>query len=306
MRRGSSLVRLVAWIALAIAIAFGRATPAFAGDRVDDLAKMLASSSEKTRLSAVMSLARLGDKRTLKPLVTALHDPAADVRAIAATALGHLHHKAALPALRGVATDDTDDSVRAKAREAAIAVAKANNLPDELPKPATPAALPVQARHTSGFGHSPHAVEDRPDLYVMVKSSSDDSPGKADKLTRKTHAEIVKQTLLDSFKSAPQVTMTASDAQRWGLDPREIDLSVVKMDVETSGGYVEIDAELRLAISDDKGKMLSFLSGGAKVQVPSGKFNAKFLPNLRREALEGAMRGMFDKLLAHLRQTSQT
>ncbi len=304
MRRGSSLVRLVTLIALAIAL--GRATPAFAGDQIDDLTKMLASSSEKTRLSAVMSLARLGDKRTLKPLVTALHDPAAGVRAIAATALGHLRHKAALPSLRSAATDDTDDSVRAKARVAAIEVAKSNNLPDELPQPAAPASAPVQARHTSGFGHSPHAVEDRPDLYVMVKSSSDDSPGKADKLTRKAHAEFIKQTLLDSFKSAPQVTMTASDAQRWGLDPRSIDVSVVKMDVETTNGYVEIDAELRLAISDENGKMLSFLSGGAKVQIPTGKFNAKYLPNLRREALEGAMRGMFDKLLAHLRQTSQT
>lgn len=304
MRRGSSLGRHVALIAVAIWLA--RSAPASAGDQIDELTKMLASSSEKTRLSAVMSLARLGDKRTLKPLVTALHDPAAGVRAIAASGLGHLHHKAALPALRSVATDDTDDSVRAKARAAAIEVAKANKLPDELPQPATPAEPPVQARRTSGFGHSPHAVADRPDLYVMIKSSSDDSPGRADKPTRKTHADIVKQTLLDSFKAAPQVTMTATDAQRWGLDPRTIDLSVVKMDVVTSGGYVEIDAELRLAISDDKGKMLSFLSGGAKVQVPSSKFNAKFLPNLRREALEGAMRGMFEKLLAHLRQTSQS
>ena len=140
----------------------------------------------------------------------------------------------------------------------------------------------------------------------MIKSSSDDSPGKADKPTRKQNAEVVKTVLLESFKTAPQVTMTAADAQRWGLDPRTIDLSVVKMDVETNGGYVEIAAELRLAISDDKGKMLSFLSGGAKVQIPSAKFKGQFLPNYRREALEGAMHGMFDKLLAHLRQQSQS
>ncbi|MEO7735172.1 MAG: hypothetical protein ABIY55_29730, partial [Kofleriaceae bacterium] len=119
--------------------------------------------------------------------------------------------------------------------------------------------------------------------------------------TRKQNAEVVKAALLDSFKTAPQVTMTASDAQRWGLDPRTIDLSVVKMDVETNGSYVEIAAELRLAISDDKGKMLSFLSGGAKVQVPADKYQAQYLPSLRKEALESAMQGMFAKLLAHLR-----
>ena len=69
---------------------------------------------------------------------------------------------------------------------------------------------------------------------------------------------------------------------------------------------MEIEAELRLAISDDKGKMLSFLSGGAKIQVPKRTFDAKYLPNLRKEALENAMRGMFDKLLKHLRDRSIT
>jgi len=287
-----------------VAVALAMFAAPVRADSVDDLAKQLSSSSEKTRVSATVSLARLGDKRSLKPLVTALHDPSAEVRTIAAVALGKLQHKAALPSLRSAATDDTDDNVRKKAREAAIAVAKANGLDAELP-----GAEPVptkQARHTKGFGHQPHAVADAPDLYVMVKSSSDDSPGKADKPTRKQNAEVVKEALLESFKTAPQVTMTASDAQRWGLDPRTIDLSVVKMDVETNGGYVEIAAELRLAISDDKGKMLSFLSGGAKVQIPAAKFKGQFLPNYRREALEGAMHGMFDKLLAHLRQQTQS
>lgn len=293
---------LVGVVAVALALF---AAPARA-DSVDDLAKQLSSSNERTRVSATVSLARLGDKRSLRPLVTALHDPSAEVRAIAAVALGKLKHKAALPSLRTAALDDTDDTVRKKAREAALAVAKANDLDPELPG-AAPAATPAkQARHTKGFGHSPHAVADAPDLYVMIKSSSDDSPGKADKPTRKQNAEVVKEALLESFKTAPQVTMAAADAQRWGLDPRTIDLSVVKMEVQTNGGYVEIAAELRLAISDDKGKMLSFLSGGAKVQIPSAKFKGQYLPSYRREALEGAMHGMFDKLLAHLRQQSQS
>ena len=299
----SVLVKLVGAVALVVAL--GHAAPAFA-DSVDDLSKQLTSSNEKARLAATVSLARLGDKRALKPLVIALHDPSADVRAVAASALGKLKHKAALPALKSAATDDTDPNVRKKAADAAVAVAIANGIEAEMPAQAVDPKLHKQARHTSGFGRSPHAVSDAPDLYVMIKSSSDDSPGKADKPTRKQNATVVKQALMDSFKVAPQVTMTAADAQRWGLDPRQVDLSVVKMAVETNGGYVEIDAELRLAISDETGKMLSFLSGGAKVQIPSAKFKAQYLGNYRREALEGAMRGMFDKLLTHLRQQSQS
>ncbi|HEX4451972.1 MAG TPA: HEAT repeat domain-containing protein [Kofleriaceae bacterium] len=301
-----AIQRTLALIALAFALVL-HAAPALADD-VDDLAKTMSSSSEKARISAVASLARLEDKRALKPLVTALRDPSVKVRTIACVGLGKLKHKASFAALKNTASDDTDDTVRDKARDAMIAVAKANDMMDSLPADAQPAPVATmsKAKHTKGFGHNAHAVEARPDLYVLVKSSSDDSPGKADKFTRKSNGDIIKQALLDSFKSAPQVTLAATDAQRWGLDPREIDLSVTHLDVSDADGIVEIDAELRLAISDESGKMLSFVSGGAKVQVPSAKFNARFLPQFRKQALEGAMQGLFDKLLDHLRQTTQS
>ncbi len=301
-----AIQRTLALVALAFALVL-HAAPAFADD-VDDLAKTMSNSSEKARISAVASLARLEDKRALKPLVAALRDPSVKVRAIACVGLGKLKHKASFAALKNTASDDTDDTVRDKARDAMIAVAKANDMMDSLPPDAQPAPVATmsKAKHTKGFGHNAHAVEARPDLYVLVKSSSDDSPGKADKFTRKSNGDIVKQALLDSFKTAPQVTLTAADAQRWGLDPREIDLSVTHLDVSDADGMVEIDAELRLAISDESGKMLSFVSGGAKVQVPSGKFNARYLPQFRKQALEGAMQGLFDKLLDHLRQTTQS
>ena len=81
---------------------------------------------------------------------------------------------------------------------------------------------------------------------------------------------------------------------------------MIKLEVEPSGGYIECNAELRLAISDESGKMLSFVSGGAKVSVPRAKFDPRSITSLRREALEGALRGLFDKLLEHLRDTSQS
>ncbi len=304
MRGGHRLVTIVLCAVIGM-------SPAWADSgRVAELTKSLSSSSEKTRIAAVAALGRLEDRAALKPLVNALHDPNAQVRAIAAAALGKLGHKAALPALKTAADEDPDAKVQKHAREAAIAVAKNNRLPDPWPKAARVASeKPTRSSRsggTAGFGRQAHAVENHPDLYVKINSSADDSPGKADKPTRKMHGEILKETLQKSFGSTPMVTMTAADAERWGLDPRHIDLSVTKLDVAQSGVYIEIEAQLRLAISDDNGKMLSFLSGGAKVQVPKKTFNAKYLPNLRREAIENAMRGMFDKLLAHLRDKSQS
>jgi hypothetical protein len=299
--RGNLIAKLVAVALLALTV------PAHA-DRVSDLTAMLSSSSEKTRISAVLSLARLGDKSTLKPLVTALHDPSSQVRAIAATALGKLGHKAALPALKTASTDDVDETVRQKAGEAAAAVMKANHITDDAQSPAQKDAS-AQARtttKTTGFGRSPHAVTDRPDLYVTVKGANDDSPGSTDKATRKLNADLLKASLMTSLAKAPQVTMAPDEAGRWGLDVRSVDVSVVKLELSQDGSYMVMSAELRLAISDDKGKMLSFLSGGAKVQIPRSKYNAKNLPNMRKDALEGAMQGMFDKLLLHLRQITTT
>jgi hypothetical protein len=288
----------IAWmIAVALAAAtVGAPRPAHAQDRVAELATTLSSSSEKARLAAVVSLGNLGDRRAMKPLVTALADPSAQIRVVAAAALGKLGHQGALPALKGAAADDTDEKVRKSARDAAIAVAKANGLPSPWP-----AVAPARAPGRPGFGKQPRALDPGPDVYVLVNSAADDSPGKADKASRKENADIVRQTLMASCNSNPVVTTVAADAKRLGLDPRHIDLAVVKMDVVTVGSIVEIDAQLRLAISDSKGKMLSFLSGGAKLQVPKHKYDARYLPRMRREALENAMRGMFEKLVAHLR-----
>jgi len=292
-------------VALTVAV---RIAPAHAESRVVVLTRMLASPSDKTRLSAVLALAKLGDPAAQKPLITALGDHSVRVRAVAATALGRLGCEPALPALRVLSTDDPDDDVRKAASTAAMKIAKAPHGTDErAAKPEADAQARRAAPNKShGAGHPVHPTEPHPDLYLLVNSSADDSPGTADKPARQRNADTVKRVLLERFKTDASVTSVADDARQWGLEARHIDVSVTKLDVDKSAGNVEVGAELRLAISDDSGKMLSFLSGGAKVQVPSQKFDPKYLPALRKEALENAMRGMFDKLLAHLREHAPT
>ena len=290
---------------LVLAVTLGVAQPAHA-DRVGDLAKVLSTSSnDKTRLAAVVALAKLEDKKAMKPLVGALSDPNPQIRAIAATGLGKLGHKAALPQLKNTATDDLDSTVRDKARDAAIAIAKTNELPDPWPgAAATAPAKPKKGR--AGFGNEPRAIEEQADTFVAINTSADESPGKADKKTRQQHAEICRNFLMNQFRANPMLSTVAEDATKKNLTARHLDLSVVKLDLVTSGTYIEVEAQLRLAISDGSGRMLSFVSGGAKVQVLKSKFNPKYVANMRRDALEGAMRGLYDKLLTQLRDHSQS
>ena len=288
--------RWISRIVVAAALAAGTAHGVRA-DELDTAAQTLSTSaSEGDRIAAVTSLARAADKRALKPLVAALHDPSAKVRAIAAAGLGKLGHRASLPALEE-AEKDPDPVVQKHAHTAVVQVREANNMPaqeDGAPPASTDETAAAPARHRAG----------KPTIYVVVKSTSDDSPGKADERTRKANAGILRDTMLGSLRGEPKFTASAAEATKYGLDACEVDLSITKLEQHTSGDYIEVQAELRLAISDTHGRMKSFLSNGAKVQVPKRSFDQRYLPQLRREALENATRGLTDDLLTHLRRTA--
>jgi hypothetical protein len=299
---GPRLVSCVLAVVLAVTV---RMPPAHAEERVAVLTRMLASSSDKTRLSAVLALAKLGTRAAQRPLIHALRDPSVRVRAVAATALGSLGSEPALPALHALARDDSDPGVRQAASNAAVKIARFPHHDAEKPAPGRGPGEETLARRGPTTGHPAYASEPHADLYVLINSSSDDSPGTADKETRKRNADIIKRALIERFRTEASVTSVASEAQRWGLDARHIDLSVTRLELSRTDSVVQLDAQLRLALSDDQGRLLSFLTGGAKLEVPVAKFDARYLPEQRREVLENAMRGMFDKLLAHLHDSSQ-
>jgi hypothetical protein len=298
MLRGGAAARMTA-IAMAIFVACVAAPGARAeGEaRISKLSSQLASSSSaKERLGAATALGRLSDRRALKPLVTALTDPSPMVRAVAAAALGKLGHKAALPALTE-ATGDADATVAKRAREAAAAIRKSNGLAEPVV-----AAASAPAVGQAGFGTQARALPARPDLYVVIKTASDDSPGLHDKRARQQHGVILRESMQRALGATRTVTAQATEARRYDLELRNLDVSVVKMEQRTTGAMVEVEVQLRLAISDHTGRMMSFLSGGAMVQVPRRSFNASYLPQLRRDALTNAVGGIFDKLIAHLRR----
>jgi hypothetical protein len=274
--------------------------PAHAEDRVASLNQMLGSSSEKTRLSAVLALAKLGEPEVDKPLIRALGDPSPKVRGVAAAVLGGIDTGAALPLLRTLAQSDADPDVRKSANAAAMKIA-AGHPGGRDPKPDSDAFARRSALGAERPARAAYATLARPELYVRINSSTDESPGTADPASRRLHADTVKRALLDQLHSETSITAVTSDAERGSLDTRHLDLSVTRLAATRAGDVIEIGADLRIAISDDHGKMLSILSGGAKVQVPAGKFDAKYLPVLRKEALDNAMRGMFRKLVAQLR-----
>lgn len=129
----------------------------------------------------------------------------------------------------------------------------------------------------------------------IVVTSSDRSLGVQSDSDRRANAEIVKD-VLDAWVSSESL---ATD--------RQIDVGVVKLDIDPAGSAeVSIVAELRIAISDQEGKMTSVLSGTSTVTVAGRMARPAALAGLRREALVAATRAMLPKLRDHLHAASST
>ncbi len=255
-------------------------------DRITTLSKTLRTSKHhKARIAAAVSLGRVRDRRALRPLVIALRDRNKTVRVIAATALGHLGEPAALAALRR-ASRDADGLVRKRAMESIARIRNRRALRDNGY---------LKRKRKRRLSH-------RPELFVVVKSTHDESSGRLSKRVRKRRAKRMRYLMLKQLARTPEITLNESKAQRFGISPHAIDVSITSFRKRRRGRFIEIECKLRVAVSNKRGKMTSVLSGGAKVQVPTRTFKRRYLPQLRLEALENAVKGVHQDLLRHLRR----
>jgi hypothetical protein len=119
---------------------------------------------------------------------------------------------------------------------------------------------------------------------------------------RKHRAEQMKTLLSRELDATPEITTDERVAKKLRIAHYNLDASIMRFGRRVQGGMVEIECEIRVAISDQRGKMLSFMTGSAKVQVPRRSFKTRYLPRLHLEALENAVKGVHQDLLPQLRR----
>jgi uncharacterized membrane protein len=295
-----TFVRAGRFLALLVVVGLvGAAAPARA-ERVHDLSRALLHGKRvKTRVSAASALDRLRDRRAIHSLILALGDASYLVRELAAVALGHLGDPAALPALERARADKR----RAVRRQVLAAI----NLIRDKQRRAVAARAPAPGnppvRATRGLAYpAPVAHEGPPPIYVMLKSTSDKTAGGAAPSMRKQRADRMRSLMSAALARGKDVMLAPTSARALAGDPYAIDVTLVKLARVERGPHIEIECEIRVAISTREGKMLSFLTGGAKVQVPRGTFREAYLPQLRGEAIEGAVRSVHGDLVAFLKK----
>ncbi len=117
---------------------------------------------------------------------------------------------------------------------------------------------------------------------VRVASATDASPRTA--IERAQNTTTLRRTL-DRLIASQRSSTNA-----------HVDATIISLTVEPIDDLVVVTAHVRLAISDEDGRLLSVLTGGAKVERTARHVRARHLRAMREDAVAAAVEGMFDKL----------
>ncbi len=254
------------------------------------MSRVLATVSAIVAMVSCSSAAGAHADRVAAACRALSHDPSLRVRAQAAAVLGKLHDERAVSALVGALADDSE-LVRALAAQALSdlggpevteALARASRDPSDLVRKR---ALTALARRQPGPDAPPGL------LYVTVGgigNHSDASPA----LTRRLRGYIVRELL-----HTPGVSLAGKPQS--GL---MIDSAITELSRRITGPWLEISCEVSLIVGRLPSRaMLMMTSGGATVQAPRQGLRPEAEAALEASALENAVHGAHQNLLAFLK-----
>ncbi len=277
-RRQGSLVRPLVVVGLIVS---GLASPPAYADRVDDLGQaLLTDPSWRVRLQAAFVLGRLRDLRAVNPLVRALSDENQSVRAQAAQVLGDLGDGRATAALDR-AQRDPDPLVRSQAHSALARLAAT-----------PPTTAPVGNSDPYAVARQPHpAARPAPGaLHVEVGGIGS---------KQRTSPELkqrLREFITRELERTPGITLDGAPSKGF-----LIDTAITSLSRRTTGSFIEVSCEVSLIVGKlPSHAMVMMTSGGATVQAPRSIEPAREKA-LQVDALEGAVHGAQQNLLAFLK-----
>lgn len=241
---------------LALAFVAALAAPARA-DKVDELVRDLKTGGDyKIRLSAALSLAKLGDKRAIPAFVIALNDKDKTVRGAAAVALGKL-------------VDATTSGPQKAQVEKALATMIEKESSDSVKKQAEKSLQTIKAIG-AGSSTSTQTVASGAVFIDVGPMSSKSESGDNTKLKG-----LMRSTVEKTFKSKGQPMTTAwpggKSPTRKDLDAKKasgfhVDGTLTELTVKEKGASATVSCKVSMLIATYPEKsVFGFLNGGATV-----------------------------------------
>jgi hypothetical protein len=145
----------------------------------------------------------------------------------------------------------------------------------------------------------------RPELYVGIASLTD-ATAIDDAATAKVDSMVVRRAIGDVLDHA-HITTALGDVERFALDKRTLDVSIIALDaeqIEAQGDdddddvqpVLRVTAVVRVVMSDEHGTVISVMSGRASAERVA-TMTPRALYQLRHDALDQAARRALDRLL---------
>jgi hypothetical protein len=224
-------------------------------DKVSDFISQLKNGEDKIRLSAALSLSKLGDQRAVQPLIDALKDSDRNVRGAAANGLGKIVTEktdaklrtSAQTALEGAAKNDSSSIVKKNAKQAAEAIAKIGSSSGTTTVAKGGVYVDIGPMDAKGTGADAK-------LKAAMKSTTVATFGKSAKSMA---------TSWPGGKAPKQSDLDKAQVQAFHVDGNVTE-------VKSSGGMVSCKISMLIASYPDKA-MFGFLKGGASVQGGSNE-----------------------------------
>ncbi len=240
-------------------------------DRIDDLCRTLTNdSSWRVRLQAAVVLGKLRDPRSVPALLRALGDDNETVRGLSAQVLGEIGAPSASIALDRARRSDSSAFVRNRANEALQKLQPSP--PEKHGASARGGALHVEV---GGVGAKAHA-----------------SP----ELTQRLREYIIRE-----LSRTPGLTLEGKP-----LSGFLIDSSITNVSRKLTDQWVEVTCEVSFVVGRLPSRaMVMMTSGGATVQAPRMGMRPDKEKALQFDALEGAVQGAHENLLAFLKTQHQ-
>jgi hypothetical protein len=260
----SSVRRSTVTLSLAIWMAIGGVAQA---DRVDEVCRALTSDpSWRVRLQAAVVLGKLRDGRAVPSLLRALGDDNETVRGLSAQVLGDLGDASVIAALER-AQHDSSAFVREKAQQA------------------------LARLHPTSVALRGSSSRERK-FHVEVGGIGAKSNRVSPELTQRLREFIIRE-----LERTPNVTLEGKP-----LSGFMIDSSITSVSRRLTDEWVEVTCEVSFVVGRLPSKaMVMMTSGGATVQAPRAGFRPEKERALQMDALEGAVQGANQNLLAFLK-----
>ena len=139
-----------------------------------------------------------------------------------------------------------------------------------------------------------------PEAFITIASTHSSA---SDDATRDSDVAALRHALDGALAHTPQLTLRADEARKLGLAERRIDVTLAALDVAPAIGHVALCAELRIVVSDARGKLLAQVATTATLDVPDHAYRAGHLEALRKRVLSEAADGIVRPLRVRLAAT---